>query len=62
MNTRLLRGLGQASAKVEQFEAAGIHVGDLASRLQVEGAVAFAKSWHRLLTRIADKRSKWKAA
>jgi transaldolase len=38
-----------------RFAQAGIDIDALASRLQVEGAQSFVKSWAELLKRIADK-------
>lgn len=45
-----------AAATLARFRAAGIDIDALARRLQVEGAQSFAKSWQRLLERVASKR------
>lgn len=46
---------GDAEAVLKRFAQAGIDVDALATKLQNEGAQAFAKSWKALLQRIADK-------
>jgi transaldolase len=46
---------GDAEAMLARFAQAGIDIDALASRLQVEGAQSFVKSWAELLKRIADK-------
>lgn len=51
-----------AAATLASYANAGIDIDALARRLQVEGAEAFAKSWKQLMTRIAEKRSRWIAA
>ena len=51
-----------ARATIMSFEKAGIAVDTLAQRLQLEGAEAFARSWRQLMSRIAEKRSQWRAA
>ncbi len=48
---------GDAEAVLEAFRREGIDDAALASRLQVEGAEAFSKSWHALLTSIQNKSS-----
>jgi transaldolase len=45
-----------ARATLDEFEAAGIDLGALAKRLQVEGAEAFAASWGEMLDSVAAKR------
>jgi transaldolase len=45
-----------AAATLARFRDAGIDIDALARRLQLEGARSFAKSWHRLLDRVAAKR------
>jgi transaldolase len=47
---------GNAELVLKEFEEAGIDVGALAERLQVEGKEAFDKSWDALLKTIADQR------
>lgn len=51
-----------ASATLAEFAAAGIDAHELAGELQIEGAEAFARSWQRLMTRIAGKRNQGVAA
>ena len=46
-----------AAATLRAYGKAGIDVAALASRLHVEGAQAFARSWHQLMKRIAEKRN-----
>lgn len=46
-----------AASTLDAFEAAGVDIKALATRLQAEGVQAFAKSWHQLLSRIAAKRN-----
>jgi transaldolase len=46
---------GDAEQVLARFAAAGIDVGALAARLQLEGAESFVKSWSELMKRIADK-------
>ena len=46
---------GDAETVLGNFAKAGIDVDALALTLQREGAQAFVKSWHELLTRIAEK-------
>jgi transaldolase len=45
-----------AAATLERFSEAGVDIDKLAARLQREGAESFAKSWRRLLERVASKR------
>ncbi len=49
---------GAARAVLAQFPRAGIDLGALARRLQVDAADAFVKSWNGLLQRIIDKARK----
>ena len=51
------RTAGSGEIELSQFEAAGVSLGELAERLQREGAAAFVKSWQALLERIAGKES-----
>ena len=44
---------GDADAVLAAFMDAGVDITELAARLQRDGAVAFARSWHALLARIA---------
>jgi transaldolase len=44
---------GDADAVVTAFTSAGVDVANLASLLQRDGALAFVRSWHALLARIA---------
>ena len=46
---------GDAEAVRASFTKAGIDTDALALQLQRDGAQAFVKSWHELMTRIADK-------
>ena len=46
---------GYAEAVIEEFRREGVADDALASRLQRAGVVAFAASWHALLTRIGEK-------
>jgi len=46
---------GDAEQVLAAFGKAGIDVGALAARLQVDGAESFVKSWTELMKRIADK-------
>jgi len=46
---------GDAEAVLERIAQAGIDIDALAAQLQRDGAQAFVKSWHELLSRIADK-------
>jgi transaldolase len=46
---------GDAAKVLESFAHAGIDVGALAAKLQVDGAQSFVKSWQELLERIAEK-------
>ncbi len=48
-----------AGATLARFGAAGVDLDALARRLQAEGARSFAKSWNRLLGRVAAKRQEW---
>ncbi|MBC8024880.1 MAG: transaldolase [Steroidobacteraceae bacterium] len=45
-----------ARATLARFRDAGVDIDALARRLQLEGAQSFAKSWRRLLERVAAKR------
>jgi len=47
---------GEAKETLAEFEAAGIELAKLATRLQVEGAEAFAASWGGMLDSVAAKR------
>jgi transaldolase len=46
---------GDAESVLAEFRRQGVDDAALAERLQREGADAFAKSWHALLARIAEK-------
>jgi transaldolase len=46
---------GYADAVLEEFRREGVDDEALAQRLQKEGVDAFAKSWHAMLSRIAEK-------
>ena len=46
---------GDAEVTLARLARAGVNVDALATRLQVDGAKAFVKSWQELLKRIADK-------
>jgi transaldolase len=46
-----------AMAMLERFAEAGVEIDALARTLQLEGAQSFAKSWRRLLERVAAKRN-----
>jgi transaldolase len=47
---------GDADQVLAQFESAGVDVGELAQRLQREGAASFEKSWNDLMESIASER------
>jgi transaldolase len=49
---------GEAERLLGEFEAAGVDVSELASRLQREGAETFDASWHELLQSIDEKSRK----
>jgi transaldolase len=53
---------GDAEQVLAGFEAAGVNAGELASRLQQEGAEAFDASWNELLESIEQKSRKLAAA
>jgi transaldolase len=53
---------GDAEQVLAEFEAAGVNVAELASRLQREGAEAFDASWNELLQSIEEKSRKLAAA
>jgi transaldolase len=46
---------GDCEAMLARFAGAGVDIEALATRLQVEGAQSFVKSWRELLGRIEDK-------
>ncbi|MGA2342884.1 MAG: transaldolase [Steroidobacteraceae bacterium] len=46
---------GDSEKVLARFADAGIDIGDLARKLQLEGAQSFVKSWNELLQSIADK-------
>lgn len=46
---------GDADAVLDRFQAAGIDLAALASKLQDDGAASFVKSWHELLGQLAAK-------
>ena len=46
---------GDAEAVLNSFRREGVDDGALASRLQVEGAAAFSKSWRALLSTLQGK-------
>jgi transaldolase len=50
-----------AETRLAEFEAAGVDVGELATRLQVEGAEAFVASWREMLDSVAAKREQMAA-
>ncbi len=49
---------GDAEQVLDEFEAAGVDVAELAARLQREGAEAFDESWNELLQSIDEKSRK----
>jgi transaldolase len=51
----LSRDSGEAEEVLSRFAKAGVDVNALATKLQEDGAKAFAKSWHELLAGIAAK-------
>jgi transaldolase len=53
---------GDCEAVLAEFEAAGVDVDALAAKLQDEGAASFVKSWNNLMTVIASKSEKLRAA
>ena len=48
---------GDADAMLARFAAAGVDVGEVAARLQRDGAAAFVKSWNELLDQITTQMS-----
>ncbi len=48
---------GDAEAELAEFAAAGFDVGEIAAKLQTDGAASFVASWTSLLETIASKRS-----
>ena len=46
---------GDADAVLDRFQAAGIDLAALASKLQDDGAASFVKSWHELLGQLAAR-------
>jgi transaldolase len=55
VNAAMSKDGGDAEQVLARFAEAGIDVGALATRLQLEGAESFVKSWSELMKRIADK-------
>jgi transaldolase len=55
LNLTLPRDGGDAEGVLAAFARAGVDVGALAARLQVEGAQSFVKSWQELMQVIAAK-------
>jgi transaldolase len=53
---------GDADEVLGQFAAAGIHEGELATKLQGDGAEAFVKSWRELLGSIGSEAKRLAAA
>jgi transaldolase len=53
---------GDADEVLAQFAEAGIHEGELATRLQRDGAEAFVKSWRELLDSIGSEAERLAAA
>ncbi|HEY4126642.1 MAG TPA: transaldolase [Gammaproteobacteria bacterium] len=53
---------GDSPAVLTAFAQAGVDTQALAKRLQQEGTGAFAKSWHELMQRVADKAKTLKAS
>jgi transaldolase len=53
---------GDSAQVLDQFRAAGVDVGQLAVKLQQDGAQSFVKSWNELLGRIATKSAALKIA
>jgi transaldolase len=53
---------GDSDAVLAQFEKAGIEIGELAARLQREGAEAFVKSWRELMGSIESEAERLAAA
>jgi transaldolase len=53
---------GDSAQVLEQFKAAGIDVGALGRKLQLDGAQSFVKSWNELLELIATKSAALKTA
>jgi len=48
---------GDCDEVLAKFEAAGVDVAALATKLQADGATAFVDSWHELLERISEQSS-----
>ncbi|HEY1771687.1 MAG TPA: transaldolase [Gammaproteobacteria bacterium] len=53
---------GDSQKVLAAFDAAGIDTGALSEQLLKEGTEAFAKSWHELMHRVADKAKHLKAS
>jgi transaldolase len=53
---------GDAEERLAAYRDAGIDTGELAARLQREGADAFVKSWRDLLDTVGSERSRLQAA
>jgi transaldolase len=53
---------GDSAEVLAQFEAAGVDIAQLATKLQQDGARSFVKSWNELLGRIATKSAALKTA
>ena len=48
---------GDADATLARFTAAGVDLGELAGRLQRDGATSFVTAWNELLDRIRTQAS-----
>jgi transaldolase len=55
LNSAMAADGGDSEQVLARFAQAGVDIDALASRLQLEGAQSFVKSWAELLQRIADK-------
>ena len=53
---------GDCEAVLAQFTSAGVEVDALAQQLQTEGAASFVKSWNELMSVLASKSDKLRAA
>lgn len=53
---------GDCEAALARFKSAGVDIDALAQQLQTEGAAAFVKSWNELMSVLASKSDKLRAA
>ena len=48
---------GDADATLARFTAAGVDLGEVAARLQRDGATSFVTAWNELMDRIQEQAS-----